>query len=35
MASGVKVSSFEEAHQIIDELDVVTKKYIEELELEG
>ena len=34
MASGVKVSSFEEAHQIIDELDMVTKKYIEELELE-
>ena len=31
-ASGVKVSSFEEAHQIIEDLDAVTRKYIEDIE---
>lgn len=34
-ASGVKVSSFSEAHDIIDELDFVTKKYIESIDKEG
>ncbi|MBO5138978.1 MAG: bifunctional oligoribonuclease/PAP phosphatase NrnA [Bacilli bacterium] len=33
-ASGVKVSSFTEAHDIIAELDFVTKKYIESIDRE-
>lgn len=33
-ASGVKVATFDEAHQIVEELDIVTKKYIESLDLE-
>lgn len=33
-ASGVKISTFEEAEMIVSELDAVTKKYIESLENE-